>query len=48
MYCKLEDLTIATFGSFHSAPPLVTKGHSSHLVFILLYSEYLIYLQATF
>jgi hypothetical protein len=48
MYCKLQDLTTAAFGSFHNAPSLVTEGHPSHVVFFLLCSEYLIYLQAIF
>ena len=48
MYCKLQDLTTAAFGSFHSLPPPVTEGHPSHVVFILLWSEYFIYLQARF
>ena len=48
MYCKLQDLTTAGFDSFHSEPPPVTKGHPSYVVFILLCSEYLIYLQSIF
>ena len=48
MYCKLQDLTTTAFGSFHSVPPPVTEGHPSDVVFILLCSEYLIYLQAIF
>ena len=48
MYCKLQDLTTTAFGSFNSALPPVTKGHPSDVVFILLCSEYLIYLQARF
>ena len=46
MYCKLQDLTTAAFGSFYSAPPPITEGHPSHVVLILLCSEYFIYLQA--
>ena len=48
MYCKLQDLTTAAFGSFDSAPPPVTEGHPTDVVFILLCSEYLIYFQARF
>ena len=48
MYCKLQDLTTTAFGSFDSAPPPATEGHPSHVVFNLLCSEYLIYLQARF
>ena len=48
MYCKLQDLTTATFDSFDSAPPPVTEGHPSHVVFILLCSGHLIYFQARF
>ena len=46
MHYKLQDLTTATFGSFHSAPPPITEGHPSHMVLFLLCSEYLIYFQA--
>ena len=48
MYCKLQDLTTTAFGIFHNAPPPVTEGHPFDVVFILLCSEYLIYLQARF
>ena len=48
MYCKLQDLTTAAFGSFQNVPPPIIEGNPSHVVFILLCSEYLIYLQAIF
>jgi hypothetical protein len=48
MYCKLQDLTTTTFGSFHNAPPPIIEGHPSHVVLFLLCTKYLIYLQARF
>ena len=45
MYYKLQELTIAAFGSFHSAPPPIIEGHPSHVVLFSSRSECLIYLQ---